>query len=73
MPKKKNVKFGLFPKFLISFILIAVIPMLVIEYLSYKGMGDFREDVVSQSKSIIRVVHINPAIDCIDAFNAEFI
>ena len=53
MPKKKNIKFGLFPKFLISFILIAVIPMLVIEYLAYKGMGDFREGVVSQSKSII--------------------
>jgi len=53
MPKKKDVKFGLFPKFLISFILIAVIPMLVIEYLAYKGMGDFREGVVSQSKSII--------------------
>ena len=53
MPKKKKVKFGLFPKFLISFILIAVIPMLVIEYLAYKGMGDFREGVVSQSKNII--------------------
>ncbi len=53
MPARKKVKFGLFPKFLISFILIAVIPMLVIEYLSYDGMNRFRDQVVSRSKGII--------------------
>ncbi len=53
MPVKKTVKFGLFPKFLLSFILIAIIPMLLIEYLSFKGMRDFKRDVVSQSKHII--------------------
>jgi len=53
MPKKKNVKFGLFPKFLFSFIIIAIIPMLVIEFLSYKGMENLREDVVDKSRTII--------------------
>jgi len=53
MPARKTVKFGLFKKFLISFILIAIIPMLVIGYLSYKGMEDFREQTLVQSKSII--------------------
>jgi len=53
MPKKKNVKFGLFGKFLLSFILISIVPMLVIGYLSYNGMEDFRENTVSQSKNII--------------------
>ncbi len=53
MPSKKTVKFGLFPKFLLSFILIAVIPMLLIEYLSFKGMLDFKGNIVPESKRII--------------------
>jgi len=53
MPVKKGVKFGLFPKFLISFILIALIPMGLIEYLSYTGMKDFRKDLLTNSRNII--------------------
>ncbi len=53
MSDKKTVKFGLFPKFLLSFILIAIIPMLLIEYLSFKGLLDFKKNVIPESKRII--------------------
>ncbi len=53
MPLARKIKFGLFPKFLLFFLLIAIIPLLLIEYLTYNGMKDFRLQVVSQSKNII--------------------
>jgi len=53
MPLTRKIKFGLFPKFLLFFLLIAIIPLLLIEYLTFNGMKDFRFQVVDQSKNII--------------------
>jgi nitrogen fixation/metabolism regulation signal transduction histidine kinase len=53
MPLTRKVKFGLFPKFLLSFLLMAIVPLLLIEYLTFRGMRDFRLQVVDQSKNII--------------------
>jgi len=53
MPLTQKVKFGLFPKFLLSFLLVAIIPMLLIEFLTYRAMRDFDRQVVGESKRII--------------------
>lgn len=53
MPAKRSVNFGFFPKTLIGFILLSIVPILFIEYLSFKGMKDYRKRVAGQSKSII--------------------
>ena len=53
MPLQTKVKFGLFPKFLLSFLLMTIVPLLLIEYLTFRGMKDFRRQVVDQSKQII--------------------
>ncbi len=54
MPESRRYKGRLFLRFLVSFVLVAIIPFLVIEYLYLTSVKTFSRPVVHQSRQLVR-------------------